>query len=116
MGASHIDSRIVWYENLGATPTFTADTPKSTSDLTIYPNPATKWLSFDFENIEDGRYQVEIWRISGQLVQHFHLDVSGGNTPAFKLRDMAPGHYVVKVFDDTGSMMFTEKFVYIQEE
>jgi len=115
LGASHIDSRIVWYENLGIMPTSTVDKLKSTPDLHIYPNPATKWLSFDFENIEDGRYQIELWDISGHLIKHFSVEVSSGYTPAYNLRDMAPMHYVVKVLDEAGSLMFTKKLVYVHE-
>ena len=72
-----------------------------TSNVAVYPNPATSVLNIQCEN---GTESVEIFSLQGQLLQSENGDVKSMN-----IRNLAAGTYIVRI--TTGEGIINQKFV-----
>lgn len=109
---SWIRGEIVWYQNLGITPTESiSDTAPS---LKLFPNPASESILFDVENVDDPIYKIELWDMSGHLLREFDWQLQYGKTYVVPLKGMTTGAHVLKFYNESGKLMFVEQFMYFE--
>lgn len=80
--------------------------------LTVFPNPVTDRVTFDFTVEEEGDYSVIVVDASGRMVKTIvanHLRPGEGRT-AFDTVHLSSGTYFVQVKRDS-EVMYSEKFV-----
>ena len=78
-----------------------------TSILRFYPNPATTFITFDFQKGSDKEYSIQIYSLIGRkmIEQSNFADHSTINLSEFNR-----GVYIYKLFDKTGKLVETGKF------
>jgi hypothetical protein len=85
------------------------ETPKTISQLVIYPNPTASCIvNVDFQY--EGTMPIQIYQMDGRLVKETEV-VFDENHAFLNLGDTASGVYFVKGFDANGNLIFTEKVV-----
>ena len=81
-----------------------------TSDLIIYPNPATENLTFLFNDVTDADVLIEIFDVQGKLVYlKRHKTTKGANYINISLSSFSQGMYFVKLIAENS--LFKAKFV-----
>ncbi|HWZ23517.1 MAG TPA: T9SS type A sorting domain-containing protein, partial [Cytophagaceae bacterium] len=79
----------------------------SSSGPMVYPNPvnAQGWLSVQFVNQEQGKFQLRLYNYLGQIVLQTCLEVASGNSlHSLNLsQQVSPGYYQVEIVDETGN-------------
>ncbi|MCG3165097.1 MAG: hypothetical protein POELPBGB_00858 [Bacteroidia bacterium] len=82
--------------------------------ITTYPNPATTHITIEMNSLpiaignRTSNYECRIMNTTGQLVT---LSVVEGQRSTFDISFLAPGLYLLQVFDESGALLKTEKVV-----
>jgi hypothetical protein len=63
--------------------------------VSLYPNPSTGLVNFDFQGVQDGALSIEIYDLSGKLMYQFKNDDSNGEL--IDLSALHKGLYLVEV-------------------
>ena len=84
---------------------------KGNAVLSVYPNPAVnKNFSIQFEKVPAGNYTIELSDLSGRKVLNKAITVSGlQNEKVTMPKGSAAGLYFVKVMDNTGKAIYSDK-------
>lgn len=69
------------------------DVEKSEARITMFPNPATEYVTLDIRNF-DGHAEISVFGIDGRLVRHFKTTNSRN---LFDVSSLASGAYYVRV-------------------
>ena len=77
------------------------------SQVKLYPNPANNYINFEFSNPEGTVYSLEVYTITGQLVDYYE-DITGQHIK-IDLSELPNGPYTYKLGNKTG--FFTGKFM-----
>jgi hypothetical protein len=82
---------------------------ETTDNITIYPNPATTQLTIEMNSqYRTSNIECRIMNTIGQDVLHSTLDIRNS---IFDISSLAPGLYLLQVFDAKGELVKTEKVV-----
>ncbi|PHN01323.1 T9SS type A sorting domain-containing protein [Flavilitoribacter nigricans] len=78
-----------------------------------YPNPATDWLSVDFQVENASTYAFELVDVNGRILERHRKAYLGGEQEKlrYNLRDRAAGVYWLVIRDDTGDFRRTFRIV-----
>ena len=78
-----------------------------TSILRFYPNPATTFITFDFQKGSEKEYSIQIYSLIGRkmIEQNNFADHTTINLSEFNR-----GVYIYKLFDKAGKLVETGKF------
>ncbi len=84
---------------------------KGNAVLSVYPNPAiNKNFSIQFEKVPAGNYTIELTDISGRRVLNKTISVNGLQNEKLTMpKGTASGLYVIKVTDNTGKAIYSDK-------
>ena len=81
----------------------------SNADLTVYPNPASRFISLELSGLSiDENTSMKIYNINGQLVFDT-LIKSENDLLNIKINSLSSGLYILRV--NTESKLFTKRFV-----
>ncbi|RYZ53904.1 MAG: T9SS type A sorting domain-containing protein [Sphingobacteriales bacterium] len=85
----------------------------SVSDASVFPNPASHFLRFEFQLAKDEGVIFGIYDMQGRLVDNILESKckAGRNRIEFNTARLAPGTYLLKAQSQAGNAVFTEKFV-----
>ena len=68
------------------------------SVFAVYPNPATELVTIRFEGLTDGKFNVDLYNVLGQLVIHKQfVSQPGLNEYAFDLAGISQGLYLIEL-------------------
>lgn len=82
---------------------------------TLYPNPAKENVTLDWSTSKEVSVNINIYDVAGKLVQVQVYDAFAGlNTIKMNVSALAPGSYSLRLMDQNGSFLFTEKLVVIR--
>ena len=90
-----------------------SESPKGT-DIIAYPNPAFDFVRFDFLNLPDGKYNLDVFNILGVRLQSFEIDVNGYTTAEFDLSDLKKGTYIYRVTNQGNRTITSKRLIIIQ--
>lgn len=94
-GAATLDSPVVLSE---MSPNSTSGIAALQGEIRLFPNPAQDVAQLSLAQAENGRYQIDILSLNGQVVQSSNLQVDGGQaTAALDVQRLAVGAYRVRV-------------------
>lgn len=75
--------------------------------LRFYPNPATSFITFDFQKNVDKGYSIQLYSFLGKKMYEA-TNLSQRTT--VNLSDFSRGVYVYQLFDKTGKLVESGKF------
>ncbi len=78
-----------------------------TSILKFYPNPATTFITFDFQKGFDKVYSIQMYSLIGRKMLE-HSNFTDHST--INLSEFNRGVYIYKLFDKSGKLVETGKF------
>ncbi len=87
-------------------PTGTTTVIKSTSDVVLYPNPATDEVNVVFDANADVK-NIAIYNIIGKMMSVYKVN---GNSANMSLDNMPGGIYFVRLVNSQGNIVATKKF------
>lgn len=86
----------------------------SKADVLAYPNPTFNFVRFDFMNLPDGNYLVDIYNILGVRLQSFDVEVNGYTTSEFDLSDLKKGTYIYRIRNEQNRTITSKRLIIIQ--
>jgi len=89
------------------------ESPKGT-DVIAYPNPAFNDVRFDFINLPEGTYNLDVYNILGVRLQSFEVTVDGYTTAQFDLSDLKKGTYIYRVTNEGNRTITSKRLIIIQ--
>lgn len=84
--------------------------PNPDERIEIYPNPAEDRISVSFGQLADKNFTVTISDIAGKVVQLATVS-STHHVSTIPLTDFARGSYIIRITDNTGRQVFSDKFL-----
>jgi hypothetical protein len=93
----HAQARIAPVSNTGV----------QTSILRFYPNPATTFITFDFQKGYDKGYSIQIYSLIGRKMLE---QTNFSDHTTINLAEFNKGLYIYKLFDKSGKVVETGKF------
>ena len=102
------------YEQLGCTPTDLLPLPNTfpstgfasalavSSELSVYPNPATNQFTVELQNKVDRMLEVRIINSTGQIIQSLHVDQNEISIP---VSSVAKGIYLIQVIGEKNNYL-----------
>ncbi|MCB9302455.1 MAG: T9SS type A sorting domain-containing protein [Lewinellaceae bacterium] len=105
------------YEGTGCDNTSEASSPialellneEETGALQLYPNPASDWLILDFQSVQEGLANIQLYSITGQLLVERSLGVlPGPNQERLDVSGLPAGAYLLRMA--VGQEQFVERF------
>jgi hypothetical protein len=80
--------------------------------MSIYPNPATATLNFSINSTSTQQIFVQIYSISGVLLQSNEQTLNAGNNlQSIAVNNLKSGNYFLKVSNREGNSQFVQPFV-----
>jgi hypothetical protein len=80
--------------------------------MSVYPNPATSTLSFSINSTSTQQIFVQIYSISGVLLQTSEQTLNAGNNlQSIAVNNLKSGNYFLKVSNREGNSQFVQPFV-----
>jgi hypothetical protein len=80
---------------------------KVSSDVTIYPNPATNALNVVYDNVADVK-NIAIYSIIGKQMNMYR--VTDNNSASLNLENIPSGIYFIRLLNSHGDVVATRKF------
>lgn len=77
--------------------------------LKLYPNPASNFISLDWNNMMVGKFSVSISNMHGQVIKKLTFQNNGVSPLEINISDLPHGMYVLEVIN-TGNRRVSEKF------
>jgi Secretion system C-terminal sorting domain len=74
------------------------------SSITVYPNPATDFISLNDDN--SGVQRVMVYNLVGRLTKTFEVEY---DEQRFWVSDLPDGLYLVRLMDKAGKIMLTQR-------
>ncbi len=84
------------------------------AEVIAYPNPTFDFVRFDFMNLPDGNYFVDIYNILGMQIRSFEVDVDGYTTSEFDLSDLKKGTYIYRIRNEQNRTITSKRLIIIQ--
>jgi hypothetical protein len=80
--------------------------------MSVYPNPATATLNFSINSTSTQQIFVQIYSISGVLLQSSEQTLNAGNNlQSIAVNNLKSGNYFLKVSNREGNSQFVQPFV-----
>jgi hypothetical protein len=80
--------------------------------MSVYPNPASAMLNFAINSTSTQEIFVQIYSISGVLLQTSEQTLNAGNNlQSIAVNNLKSGNYFLKVSNREGSSQFVQPFV-----
>lgn len=85
----------------------------SQQDVFAYPNPSFGPVRFDFFNLPDDTYTLEIFNILGMKLMSRDVDLSEDNTIQLDLSSLKKGTYIYRLLDSDNNTIRSKRLVII---
>ncbi|MCB9273768.1 MAG: T9SS type A sorting domain-containing protein [Lewinellaceae bacterium] len=90
-------------------PALELTTMNTPSALRLYPNPTSDWLVLDLQSGEEGQASIQLFSVTGQLIDEQRLGVlPGPNQHRLDVSALPAGAYLLRMI--VGEQQFTERF------
>jgi hypothetical protein len=108
-GANPTASDYLWVDNLAFTGSVTGLNEKmDNSEVTIYPNPASGFLSIGLSGLTNNHAVINIYDIQGKHIQSEVIEKVSSQS-VIQISDLEKGNYMLSVITNKG--VITKKFI-----
>lgn len=80
------------------------------NQIVIFPNPSRCFINIDYEF--EGNMTIKVYQIDGKLIQNTTVNFNNNRT-YLDLESVGKGTFIIRGFQENGSVLFTEKVVLI---
>jgi hypothetical protein len=80
------------------------------NQIVIFPNPSRCFINIDYEF--EGNMTIKVYQIDGKLIQNTTVNFNNNRT-YLDLEKAGKGTFIIRGFQENGSVLFTEKVVLI---
>ena len=98
------------FAQVGELTRFSNDQLINRNEIKLYPNPTIEFLKVKINNSTLKSPSIVIHNIIGNLIEA-EVRPIGDSEYMIKVKDLAPGYYLVAIRDDQGSFKETYKFL-----
>ncbi len=89
----------------------TFDFQKQTADIKVYPNPAMNYVNFEFNDIQAGNYQINVYNVLGRLEKSESHYLSSDATIYTDVSDLSKGAYIYNIQNEAGQTLATKRLL-----
>lgn len=89
---------------------YTAEKMELSKSITVYPNPATDYVSIKLSTLEASTATVSLYTILGSELQ-IEKEIVNEHEVRLKVKDLASGYYLIAVRDEQLQFKATYKFL-----
>lgn len=83
----------------------------STPELYVYPNPVVIQTRFEFSNMPEGEYQLDIYNLTGQSVWSKKYHINDYRLETVNLSRLQKGMYLYQLRDENGKQIATNRLI-----
>ncbi len=98
------------YAQSGELDRFSNDQLTNNNEIKLYPNPTVEYLQVRINNSTIKSPKLIVHNIIGNVVE-VEIRKTGVSQYTVKVKDLAPGYYLIAIRDDQGSFGETYKFM-----